>query len=93
MASEQKVKYADMEKAFSMWKGNKGLPDKVEDEWFTNQEFAKQNEISRSNSNVRLSSLLAKGILQTKRFRVLSKNGNLKNIQHYRLCKPTKKTR
>lgn len=93
MASEQKVKYAEIEKAFSMWKGNKGLPDKIEAGWFTRAEFAYQKNISRSAAQLRLTNLIEDGVLQTKKFRILTPKGFLKSISHYKVCKPTKKTR
>lgn len=90
MASEQKTKYSEMEKVFSMWKGNKGIPDKVEAGWFTNLEFAKQIKSSRSNSQSKLHKMIKEGLLEVRNFRIFSNNGNLKNVPHYK-TKCTKK--
>jgi hypothetical protein len=92
MASEQTNKYAEMEKAFKLYKQGFEVPDKVPAGWITCKDFSEKYKIAICTSNRFFKKLLKQNKAEQKKFRI-KLNERVQPICHYKLCNPTKKTR
>ena len=90
MASAQN-KYDEIDAAFLMWKRGIDIPDKVPDGWFTVREFASKKKICERKAQDAIRDLLDIGVLQSHKFRIQA-GTRIYPVQHYKTCKPTKKT-
>lgn len=84
--------YEEIEAVFKAYSLCKVQPDKVPEGWFTSEEYCERLGIGSSTAKKQLAALQKAKMVDVCIFR-LQKTNRVYPVPHYKLCKPTNKTR